>query len=95
MKPRVFVETDADRKRQLQMPLTVWFPDWVGQPASNANYAKQAEVLDGCVAEVGSRANSRPIPTAGSLTTWRRLPADLYNSVHPDQPTCPLLVVKI
>jgi hypothetical protein len=64
MKPRVFVETDADRKRQLQMPLTVWFPDWVGQPASNANYAKQAEVLDGCVAEV----NCEPIP--GQSHSW-------------------------
>ena len=45
MKPRVFIETDADRKRQLQMRLTVRLPDWFGQPTSNAKYPKQAEVL--------------------------------------------------
>jgi GNAT superfamily N-acetyltransferase len=52
MKPRVFVETDPERKRQLQMRLTAQLPEWFGQPASNAKYAKQAEVLEGYVAEV-------------------------------------------
>jgi len=52
MKPLVFLETDPDRKRQLQMRLTVQLPDWFGQPDSNAQYAKQAQVLDGYVATV-------------------------------------------
>jgi GNAT superfamily N-acetyltransferase len=52
MKPRVFLETNPDRKRQLQMRLTAQLPEWFGKPASNAQYAKQAEVLDGYVAEV-------------------------------------------
>ena len=52
MKPSVFVESDPDRKRQLQMRLTAQLPEWFGKPASNAKYAKQAEVLDGHVAEV-------------------------------------------
>src|SRR5215469_3177503 len=52
MKARVFVETDPDRKRQLQMRLTAQLPQWFGKPDSNAKYAKQAEVLDGYVAEV-------------------------------------------
>jgi hypothetical protein len=44
MQPRVFLENDPDRKRQLQGRLTAQLPDWFGKPASNANYAKQAEV---------------------------------------------------
>jgi GNAT superfamily N-acetyltransferase len=52
MKPRVFLEIDPDRKRQLQMRLTAQLPEWFGKPASNATYAHQAEVLDGYVAEV-------------------------------------------
>jgi GNAT superfamily N-acetyltransferase len=52
LKPLVFVETDRDRKRQLQMRLTAQLPEWFGKPASNAEYAKHAEVLDGYVAEV-------------------------------------------
>jgi GNAT superfamily N-acetyltransferase len=51
MKPLVFLEADPDRKRQLQMQLTAQLPEWFGQPDSNAKYAKQAEVLDGYVAE--------------------------------------------
>jgi hypothetical protein len=49
---RVFLETDPDRQRQLQMRLTAQLPQWFGQPDANAKYAKQAEVLDGYVAEV-------------------------------------------
>jgi GNAT superfamily N-acetyltransferase len=52
MKPLVFLETDPDRKRQLQMRLTAQLPEWFGQPDSNAQYARQAEVLNGFVAEV-------------------------------------------
>jgi hypothetical protein len=52
MKPLVFLETDPDRKRQLQMRLTAQLPEWFGQPDSNAQYAGQAEILDGFVAEV-------------------------------------------
>jgi GNAT superfamily N-acetyltransferase len=52
MKSRVFVEADPDRKRQLQMQLTAQLPEWFGKPDANAKYAKQAEVLDGYVAEV-------------------------------------------
>jgi GNAT superfamily N-acetyltransferase len=52
MKPRVFVETDPDRKRQLQMQLTARLPQWFAKPDSNAKYAKHAEFLDGYVAEV-------------------------------------------
>ena len=52
MKPLVFLETDPDRKRQLQMRLTAQLPEWFGQPESNAEYARQAAVLDGFVAEV-------------------------------------------
>jgi GNAT superfamily N-acetyltransferase len=52
LKPSVFVETDPDRKRQLQMRLTARLPQWFGNPDSNAKYAKQAEFLDGYVAEV-------------------------------------------
>ena len=52
MKPSVFVESDPDRKRQLQMRLTAQLPEWFGKPASNAKYAREAEVLDGHVAEV-------------------------------------------
>jgi GNAT superfamily N-acetyltransferase len=52
MKPFVFLETDSDRKRQLQMRLAAQLPEWFGQPASNAKYARQAEVLEGYVAAV-------------------------------------------
>ncbi len=52
MKPLVFIETDPDRKRQLQMLLTAQLSEWFGQPDSNAKYARQAEVLDGYVAAV-------------------------------------------
>jgi GNAT superfamily N-acetyltransferase len=52
LKPRVFVETDPDRKRQLQMQLTARRAQWFGKPDPNAKYAKQAEFLDGYVAEV-------------------------------------------
>jgi GNAT superfamily N-acetyltransferase len=52
MKPLVFVETDPDRKRRLQIQLTAQLPEWFGKPVSNAKYAKQAEVLNGYVAEV-------------------------------------------
>jgi GNAT superfamily N-acetyltransferase len=52
MKPRVLVETDPERKRQLQIRLTAQLPEWFGQPAFNAKFAKQAEVLEGYVAEV-------------------------------------------
>jgi GNAT superfamily N-acetyltransferase len=48
----VLVETDPDRKRQLQMQLTARLPQWFGKPDSNAKYAKQTEFLDGYVAEV-------------------------------------------
>lgn len=48
----MFLETDPDRKRQLQMRLTAQLPEWFGQPDSNAQYARQAEVLNGFVAEV-------------------------------------------
>jgi GNAT superfamily N-acetyltransferase len=52
MKPYVFLEIDPGRKRQLQMWLTAQLPEWFGQPASNAKYARQAEVLEGYVAAV-------------------------------------------
>ena len=39
------------RKRELQERLTAELPQWFGQPASNANYARLAEVLDGYIAE--------------------------------------------
>jgi GNAT superfamily N-acetyltransferase len=52
MKPLVFLETDPDRKRHLQMRLTAQLPEWFGQPDSNTQYARQAEILDGFVAEV-------------------------------------------
>jgi hypothetical protein len=49
----VSLEIDPDRKQQLQMRLTAQLPEWSGQPDSNAQYARQAEVLNGFVAEVG------------------------------------------
>jgi hypothetical protein len=57
MKPLVFLEADPHRKRQLQIRLTGQLPEWFGQPDSNAQYARQAEILAGFVAEVeGARA---------------------------------------
>jgi hypothetical protein len=41
LKPRVLVETDPDRKRQLQMQLTAQLPQWFGKPDSSAKYAEQ------------------------------------------------------
>ena len=52
MKLIVFLETDRIRKRELQEHLTALLPAWFGQPASNAKYAQQAEILDGYVAEI-------------------------------------------
>ena len=52
MKPLVFLETDPDRKRQLQVRLTAQLSEWLGQPDSNPKYARQAEALEGYVAAV-------------------------------------------
>src|SRR5258708_2133200 len=51
MQTRVFLEPGPRRKRELQERLTSMLPEWFGQPTSNAKYAKQAELLDGYVAE--------------------------------------------
>jgi len=48
---KIFFEPDPARKRELQERLTAMLPQWFGQPASNAHYAMQAEILDGYVAE--------------------------------------------
>jgi len=50
--PVVFLETDPIRKRELQRRLTAQLPEWFGRPDANAEYARQAEVLDGYVAEI-------------------------------------------
>jgi N-acetylglutamate synthase-like GNAT family acetyltransferase len=52
MAARVFLETNAARKRTLQEHLAALLPEWFGKPESNAKYAAQAEILDGYVAEV-------------------------------------------
>ena len=52
MNPVVFLEADPTRKRELQEHLTSLLPEWFGNAKSNAIYAKQAETLDGYVAEV-------------------------------------------
>ena len=52
MATSVFLETDAGRKRALQQRLAALLPEWFGKPEANAEYADQAEVLDGYVAEV-------------------------------------------
>jgi N-acetylglutamate synthase-like GNAT family acetyltransferase len=52
MKAIVFLETDRARKRELLEHLSALLPAWFGQPASNARYAQQAEILDGYVAEI-------------------------------------------
>lgn len=51
MKVDVFLEADPLRKRELQERLTALLPQWFGRPDSNAKYARQAELLDGYVAE--------------------------------------------
>jgi hypothetical protein len=51
MTPVIFLETDPVRKRELQTRLTAQLPDWFGRPDANAEYARQAEILDGYVAE--------------------------------------------
>jgi GNAT superfamily N-acetyltransferase len=47
----VFLEPNPARKRDLQERLTAKLPGWFGKADSNANYALQAELLDGYVAE--------------------------------------------
>src|SRR5471032_981533 len=54
MKAIVFLEADRARKRELLERLSASLPAWFGQPASNARYAQQAEILDGYVAELDS-----------------------------------------
>src|SRR5262245_52482946 len=48
---KVLLEPDPIRKRELHERLTAMLPEWFGRPASNAKYARQAELLDGYVAE--------------------------------------------
>ena len=50
--PVVFLQIDLTRKRALQQRLTAQLPEWFGRPDANAEYARQAEVLDGYVAEI-------------------------------------------
>jgi ribosomal protein S18 acetylase RimI-like enzyme len=47
----VFLEPDLMRKRALHERLTAMLPEWFGRPESNAKYARQAELLDGYIAE--------------------------------------------
>jgi GNAT superfamily N-acetyltransferase len=51
MAAKVFLESDAARKRALQERLAAELPAWFGKAEANAAYAAQAEVLDGFVAE--------------------------------------------
>jgi N-acetylglutamate synthase-like GNAT family acetyltransferase len=68
MKPIVFLEPDRIRNRELQEQLTALLPAWFGQPASNAKYAQQAEVLDGYVAEIdGVRRGLLLLKSTGAM----------------------------
>jgi GNAT superfamily N-acetyltransferase len=49
---RIFLDTDAVRKRELQRHLTALLPEWFGVAEANAAYARMAESLDGFVAQV-------------------------------------------
>lgn len=47
----VFLERSPTRKRELQERLTAVLPSWFGKLDPSTNYASQAEILDGYVAE--------------------------------------------
>jgi ribosomal protein S18 acetylase RimI-like enzyme len=72
MEISVSIESNPQRKREIQQNLTALLPDWFGQAKANLHYAEQAEVLTGYVAHIAGEAKGmlllkRSSPISGEI----------------------------